>query len=134
MLKTIRFAALVAGASLIAAPAWAQSSPVLGTWNTEAVTDFGTFKATMTVTEANGAYSIEMKDLPAEGAPPPPPPVAGSITEVAVNGSDFAFKRKLSTPQGEMQLAYAGKVDGDTLTAQVDTGGFGVLPVTGKRQ
>ena len=55
MFKTIRFAAFVAGASLLAAPAWAQASPVLGTWNTEAVTDFGTFKATMTVTEANGA-------------------------------------------------------------------------------
>ena len=134
MLKTIRFAALVAGASLIAAPAWAQSSPVLGTWNTEAVTDFGTFRATMTVTEANGAYSIEMNDVPAEGAPSPPPPAAGSITEVVVSGSDFAFKRKLSTPQGEMQLAYTGKVDGDKLTAQVDTGGFGVLPVTGTRQ
>lgn len=134
MLKTIRFAALVAGASLLAAPAWAQSSPVLGTWNTEAVTDFGTFKATMTVTEANGAYAIEMKDVPAEGAPPPPPPAAGSITDVMVSGADFSFKRKLSTPQGDMQLAYTGKVDGDKLTAQVDTGGFGVLPVTGTRQ
>ena len=134
MLKTIRFAALVAGASLIAAPAWAQSSPVLGTWNTEAVTDFGTYRATMTETEANAAYSIEMNDVPAEGAPPPAPPAAGSITEVVVSGSDFAFKRKLSTPQGEMQLAYTGRVDGDKLTAQVDTGGFGVLPVTGTRQ
>ena len=49
MFKTIRFAALVAGASLTAVPAFAQSSPVLGTWNTAAVTDFGTFKAKMTV-------------------------------------------------------------------------------------
>jgi hypothetical protein len=134
MLKTIRFAALVAGASLMAAPALAQSSPVLGIWNTEAVTDFGTFKATMTVTEANGAYAVDMKDVPAEGAPPPPAPAAGSITDVVVNGTDFSFKRMLTTPQGDMQLSYTGKVDGDKLTAQVDTGGFGVLPVTGTRQ
>jgi hypothetical protein len=134
MFKTIRFAALAAAASLLAVPAWAQSSPVVGAWNTEAVTDFGTFKATMTVTEANGAYAVDMKDVPAEGAPPPPAPAAGSITDVVVNGSDFSFKRKLTTPQGDMTLAYTGKVDGDALTAQVDTGGFGVIPVTGTRQ
>jgi hypothetical protein len=134
MLKTIRFAALIAGASLLAAPAWAQSSPVLGTWNTEAVTDFGTFKAKMTVAQGGSGYTVEMIDVPQEGAPPAPAPSAGSITDVVVNGSDFSFKRKLTTPQGDMQLSYTGKVDGDKLTAQVDTGGFGVLPVTGTRQ
>jgi hypothetical protein len=134
MFKTIRFAALAAAASLLAVPAWAQSSPLLGSWNTEAVTDFGTFKATMTVTETNGAYTVDMKDVPTEGAPPAPAPAAGSITDVVVSGSDFSFKRKLTTPQGDMSLAYVGKVDGDKLTAQVDTGGFGVIPVTGTRQ
>ena len=132
MFKTIRFAALVASASLIAVPALAQSSPVLGTWNTEAVTDFGTFKATMTVTQANGAYAVDMKDVPADGAPAPAP-TAGSITDVMVNGANFSFKRKLTTPQGEMTLSYTGAVDGDKLTAEVDTGQFGKIPVTGTR-
>ena len=131
MFRTIRFAALVAAASLMAAPALAQSSPVLGTWNTEAVTDFGTFKATMTVAEANGAYTVQMTDVAAEGAPPAMP---SAISDVVVNGTDFSFKRKLTTPQGEMSLAYSGKVDGDKLTAEVDTGQFGKLPVTGTRQ
>ena len=131
MFKTIRFAALVESASLIAAPALAQSSPVLGTWNTEAVTDFGTFKATMKVAEANGAYTVEITDVPAEGAPPSAP---STISDVVVDGSNFSFKRKLTTPQGEMNLAYSGNVDGDKLTAEVDTGQFGKLPVTGTRQ
>ena len=131
MFKTIRFATLVASASLIAVPALAQSSPVLGTWNTEAVTDFGTFKATMKVAEANGAYTVEMTDVPAEGAPPAMP---STISDVVVDGTTFSFKRKLSTPQGEMDLAYTGTVDGDKLTAEVDTGQFGKLPVTGTRQ
>ena len=131
MFKTIRFAALVASASLIAAPALAQSSPVLGTWNTEAVTDFGTFKATMKVAEANGAYTVEITDVPAECAPPSAP---STISDVVVDGSNFSFKRKLTTPQGEMNLAYSGNVDGDKLTAEVDTGQFGKLPVTGTRQ
>ena len=134
MFHMIRLAALVAGASMMATPAVAQTSPVLGAWNTEAVTDFGTFKATMTVTAANGAYAVDMKDVPGEGAPPAPAPAAGSITDVVVDGANFSFKRKLTTPQGEMNLAYAGVVDGDKLTAEVDTGQFGKLPLTGTRQ
>ncbi len=136
MFKTIRFAALVAGASLMAAPAFAQSSPVLGTWNTQAVTDFGTFKSKMIVAEAGGAYSIEMQDVPPEGAPPAEGGggmTAGAITEVVVDGPNFSFKRKLTTPQGDMNLSYTGKVEGDNLTAEVDTGQFGKLPVTGTR-
>jgi len=137
MFKTIRFAALVAGASLMAAPAWAQSSPVLGTWNTQAVTDFGTFKSKMIVAQSGGAYTVEMQDVPPEGAPPADGAAGGmtpgAITDVVVDGTNFSFKRKLTTPQGEMSLSYSGKVDGDSLTAEVDTGQFGKLPVTGTR-
>lgn len=134
MFRTVRSVALLTAASVLAMPALAQSSPVVGAWNTEAVTDFGTFKAKMTITEANGAYAIEMVDVPAEGAPADAAAPAGTISDVVVNGPDFAFKRKLTTPQGEMALAYTGKVEGDKLTAQVDTGEFGVIPVTGTRQ
>src|SRR6186713_3551475 len=133
MLKTLRFAVLAAGASLIAAPALAADSPVVGTWNTEAVTDFGTFKATMTVAEAGGGYTIDIKDVPLEGAPPAPPSPPGAITDVVVDGAKFSFKRKLTTPQGDMQLAYAGVVSGDTFTAEVNSQ-FGKIPVTGTRQ
>jgi hypothetical protein len=132
MLKSLRFAVLAA-ASLIAAPALAADSPVVGTWNTEAVTDFGTFKATMTVAEAGGAYTIDIKDVPIEGAPPAPPSPPGAITDVVVDGAKFSFKRKLTTPQGEMTMSYTGAVDGDKLTAEVDVGEFGKVPVTGTR-
>lgn len=133
MLKSLRFAALAASASFLAAPALAADSPVVGTWNTEAVTDFGTFKATMTVAEAGGTYTIDIKDVPLEGAPPTPPSPPGAITDVVVNGSAFSFKRKLTTPQGEMNFSYTGAVEGDKLTAEVDTGQFGKIPVTGTR-
>jgi len=132
MLKSLRFVVLAA-ASLIAAPALAADSPVVGTWNTEAVTDFGTFKATMTVAEASGAYTIDIKDVPLEGAPPAPPSPPGAITDVVVDGAKFSFKRKLTTPQGEMTMSYTGTVDGDKLTAEVDVGEFGKVPVTGTR-
>jgi len=133
MFKTIRFAAFLAGASLISIPALAASSPVVGTWNTEAVTDFGTFRATMTVAEDGDGYAIDIKDVPIEGAPPAPPSPPGAVTDVVVDGASFSFKRKLTTPQGDMTLSYAGTVDGDKLTAQVDTGQFGTIPVTGTR-
>ncbi|HEU4651835.1 MAG TPA: hypothetical protein VFS49_10515 [Croceibacterium sp.] len=133
MLKSLRLAVLAASAVLVAAPALAANSPVVGTWNTEATTDFGTFKATMTVAEANGAYTIDIKDVPIDGAPPTPPSPPGAITDVVVDGTMFSFKRKLTTPQGELQMSYTGTVDGDKLTAEVDTGQFGKIPVTGTR-
>jgi len=133
MLKSIRFAVVAASATLIAAPVFAADSPVVGTWNTEAVTDFGTFKATMTVAEANGAYTIDIKDVPIEGAPPAPPSPPGAITDVVVDGAKFSFKRKLTTPQGDLTMSYTGTVDGDKLTAEVDTGQFGKIPVSGTR-
>ena len=133
MLKSIPFAVLAAGVALMAPPALAADSPVVGTWNTEAVTDFGTFKATMTVAEANGTYTVDIKDVPIEGAPPAPPSPPGAITDVVVDGAKISFKRKLTTPQGEMTMTYTGTVEGDKLTAEADIGEFGKIPVTGTR-
>jgi hypothetical protein len=133
MLKSHRFAIFAASASLIAAPALAADSPAIGTWNTEAVTDFGTFKATMTIAEADGGYTIDIKDVPLEGAPPAPPSPPGAISDVVVDGAKFSFKRKLTTPQGELTMTYTGTVDGDKMTAEADIGEFGKIPVTGTR-
>ena len=135
MFKTIRFAALVSGASLMAAPALAQDSPVLGKWATAVVTDFGTFNAVMTVGHEGGAYTVAIQDIAPEGG-------AGAggggampstISDVVVDGSKFSFKRKLTTPQGEMNLTYTGTVEGNALTADVGSD-FGPLKMTGTRQ
>ncbi len=133
-MRHIRFAALALGASLLATPAWAQGSPVVVTWNTEAVTDFGTFAATMIVVESADGYSVEIIDqAPAGGAQAgAPPQMESSISDVTVDGSTFSFKRSLDTPQGPMELSYTGSVDGDALTAQVGSS-FGNIPVTGTR-
>ena len=129
MFKTIRFAAVAAAASLLAAPALAESSPVVGVWNTEAVTDFGIIKATMTVAEADGGHTIEMQDVPLEGFPP----MASTISDVVVEGPKFTFKRKLSGAQGDILLTYTGTVDGNSLTADVGSD-FGPIKLTGTRQ
>ncbi|TIX51020.1 hypothetical protein [Alteraurantiacibacter aquimixticola] len=128
------FAALAFGGALAATPAAAQETPVLGAWNTEAVTDFGTFAAVLTVAEAEDGYTVTMVDqAPAGGAgAAPPPPMESTISDVVVDGNSFSFKRSMTTPQGPMDLSYTGSVEGDALTAQVASD-FGNIPVTGTR-
>ncbi len=67
MLKKFTFAALAAGAALMAAPALAADSPVVGTWNTVADAQGQKFESTVTVAEANGAYTVDIKDSPMTG-------------------------------------------------------------------
>lgn len=127
-MKIVRFSALALVASLVATPALAQDSPVVGVWNTQAVTDFGTFASTVTVIEDEGGYLVTIEDAPAEGMPA----MEGSVSDVVVVGTSFSFKRNLAGPQGPMVLAYSGNVDGDALTATVASD-FGNIPVTGTR-
>lgn len=127
-MKSIRLAAIAFAATLLSTPALAQESPVLGTWNTQAVTDFGTFASTMTVMDDEGSYIVTMEDVPVEGMPA----MEGSISDVVVDGTSFSFKRSLTSPQGPMELAYTGSVEGDSLTATV-TSPMGAIPVTGTR-
>ena len=121
-------AALTLAASLFATPVLAQESSVVGVWDTQAVTDFGTFASTLTVIEDEGGYLVTIEDAPAEGMPA----MEGSVSDVVVDGSTFSFKRSMTSPQGPMELAYAGTVEGDSLTATVASP-MGSIPVTGTR-
>ena len=125
-------AAAVAGSLAFAAPALAEDSPVLGTWATEAKTDFGTFKSNWTVAQADGAYTVEVVDAPMEGGPGGPPPES-TISNVKVEGSALSFTRSLKMEQGPMDLNYTVTVDGSTMTGQASSD-FGPIPITGTRQ
>lgn len=134
MFKTIRFAALVAGAAVMAAPAYAQGSPVLGAWETEAVTDFGTFKADLTIAEGDGGYTAAMVDAPQTGPDgQPAPAMVSSISDVTVDGANFSFKRTIDFQGQAMVLTYTGAVEGDALTATANSD-FGAIPVKGTRK
>ena len=133
MLKTIRFAATLAAASLMAAPALAQSSPVVGNWDTEAVTDFGTFKAKLTVAQSGAGYTVAMVDAPQTGPDGQPAPTpASTISDVTVDGSTFSFKRTIDFQGQAIVLTYTGTVDGNALTATANSD-FGAIPVKGTR-
>ena len=133
MLRKIAFAAALAGASF-AAPAFAADSPVVGVWDIAAETQMGKFESTMTVAEAGGAYTVDIKDKPAtgpDGAAMPAMP--STISDVKVDGASFAFNRKIDIQGQSIALAYSGTVDGDTLTATANSD-FGPTPITGTRQ
>lgn len=125
-------AAAIAGSLAFAAPALAEDSPVLGTWATEAKTDFGTFKSNWTVAEADGAYTVDVVDAPMEGGPGGPPPES-TISDVKVEANTLTFKRELKMEQGPMDLTYTVTVDGATMTGQANSD-FGPIPITGTRQ
>ena len=134
MFKTVRFAALAAAASLIAAPALAADSPVAGTWAIVADTQMGKFESTMTVAESGGAYTVAIVDQPMTGPDGAPmPAMASTISEVKVEGNGFTFKRTIDFQGQAIALSYAGTVEGDKLTATANSD-FGPTPITGTRQ
>ena len=134
MFKTVRLAALVAAASLVAVPALAADSPVAGTWAIVADTQMGKFESTMTVAEAAGAYTVAIVDGPMTGPDGQPmPAMASTISEVKVEGNGFTFKRTIDFQGQAIALSYAGTVEGDKLTATANSD-FGPTPITGTRQ
>ena len=133
MLKTVRFAALAAAASLMAAPALAAASPVVGTWATAIDVQGMKIEAELTVAQADAGYTVAIKDGPMPGAPADAPPMPSTISDVVVDGAKLTFKRKVTTPQGEMNLTYTANANGDTLTGEVGSD-FGPIAMTGTRK
>lgn len=131
MLRKTTLAALV-GASMLATPALA-ASPVDGTWATAIDVQGSKIEAEITFAEAAGGHSVAIKDGPMPGAPADAPPMQSEISDVKVDGSAFSFSRKLTTPQGPMNLTYTGTVDGDALTGQINSD-FGPIALTGTRK
>jgi hypothetical protein len=133
-MRQFRFAALAAAAVFATTPAWAADSPVVGTWATEAKSDFGTFKSTWTVAQNGGTYTVDVKDAPQEGGPGGDgPPPKSTISNVAVNGNTLTFDRELVMGDMTIKLAYKVTADGNALTGQTHSD-FGDIPITGTRQ
>ena len=133
MFKSVRFAVLATAASLMAAPALAADSPVVGTWDTAIDVQGQKMTAEITVAQAGDGYTVAIKDGPMPGAPADAPPMPSAISDVVVDGAKLTFKRKLTTPQGEMNLTYTANADGDALTGEIGSD-FGPIAMTGTRK
>jgi hypothetical protein len=134
-MRKLHIAALAAaGAMFAASPALAADSAVVGTWATEAKSDFGTFKSTWTVAQNGGTYTVDVKDAPMEGGPGGDgPPPKSTISNVAVDGNSLTFDRELLMGDMTIKLAYKVTADGSALTGQTHSD-FGDIPITGTKQ
>lgn len=54
--------------------------------------------------------------------------------EGKVTGQDVEWSVTISTPQGDFALTYKGKVDGETMSGEVQAGDFGAFPWTAKKK
>lgn len=130
--RSLIAAVAMGSAVMLSAPALAQASPVLGSWETVLDTPVGELKSTMTFAQQSGAYTVDIKDAPMPGAPEGAAPAPSAVSEVMVNGAKFSFKRSLETPQGAIALTYTGTVDGNALTGEANSD-FGAVPMKGTR-
>ncbi len=131
-MKKLVFAAVAA--AFLAAPALAADSPAAGTWAVEAKTDFGTFKSDWTVAEADGAWTLDMKDQPMEGGPGGDgPPPESTISNLKVDGGKLTFDRALDIGGQKMNISYDVTVEGDAMTGTANSD-FGPIPIAGTRK
>ena len=118
--------AFVLLATLLAAPAFGQS--FLGEWTATATTPGGEVSEALSVVKTVGGYAVTAKLIGvAEGTP-----TAGPGTDVVLEGDRFSYKRTITTPDGDVVLAYTGVVSGDKFTGTAEVGGFQV-PYNGVR-
>ncbi len=54
--------------------------------------------------------------------------------EGKVTGTDVEWTVTISAPMGEFVLTYKGKVDGETMSGEVQAGDFGAFPWTAKKK
>ena len=110
----------------LATPALAQS--LVGQWKATAHSPGGDTSEILSVARTDAGYAINARLVdPAPGAPE-----AGPGTDIALNGDNFSYKRKVTTPDGSLTITYSGVVSGDTFTGVADLG-FGQAPYTGAR-
>jgi hypothetical protein len=131
IMKRLFAAALACTALAMAwgAPALAASS-VVGAWDITSETAQGKRQATMTVTEAAGAYAVSfVPKAPADGSAPP----TITVSNVAVQGDTLTFKMVAGLPQGPVEVAYSVTAAGDALTG-TGTSANGNGKITGVRK
>lgn len=117
--------ALGAAGSLLAQDAPVKPADIAGVWE---MTTQGTPQGDMT-SEATFVQEGEKIKYTAAGF--------GGMEmtgEGTVKGQDVEWTVVISTPQGDFTLTYKGKVDGETMTGEVQAGEFGAFPFTAKKK
>jgi hypothetical protein len=107
-------AILLAAATFLAGPAFAQDADVAGTWNMTLETPQGTATPTLVLKQESGkltgTYTGRMGEAPVTGT---------------MKGKAISFSVKVSAQGQEFELVFSGAADGDQMKGAVDFGGMG---------
>lgn len=114
-------AAAPAASSAPASPAG--SANVTGTWNFSIESPNGTISPSAIIKQEgeilSGAYKGRAGEIPLSGT---------------MKGKDIKFSVKFNRQGQEVEVQYAGTVDGNSMKGTVTLGGMGEAPFTGKKQ
>jgi hypothetical protein len=107
----------------------AQTPPVKpaaigGVWELTTQTPQGDMTADATFVQENDKFKFTM----------PGPQGMEMAGEGTVKGQDLEWAVTISGPMGEFTLTYKGKVDGETMSGEVQAGDFGSFPFTAKKK
>ena len=104
----------------LAACAGGAANPIVGTWDTVAVTPVGEQAATWTISaDGTGVMSGEAGDQAIDG--------------IMMDGNSLSFEVAIDAGGQSLNLSFSGTVEGDSLSGEFDSD-FGAFSVTGSRQ
>jgi len=95
-----------------------------GVWEVTMQTPQGDMTADATFVQENDKFKFTM----------PGPQGMELAGEGTVKGQELEWAVLLSGGMGEMTLTYKAKVEGDTMTGEVQAGDFGAFPFTAKKK
>jgi hypothetical protein len=97
---------------------------VTGVWEMTIQTPQGEMKADATFVQDKEAIKVTM----------PGPQGIEMKGEGTIKDKDIEWTVTLSSPMGELVLVYKGKVDGDTMSGEVQAGDYGSSPWSAKKK
>ncbi len=123
-IRTLIAAILLVTGALAAQTAPAKPANIGGTWEMTMQTPQGDMTADATFVQENDKFKFSM----------PGPQGMEMAGEGTINGQELEWSVLISGGMGEFTLTYKAKVEGDTMTGEVQAGDFGAFPFTAKKK
>ncbi|NTU51574.1 MAG: hypothetical protein HGA94_03940 [Candidatus Aminicenantes bacterium] len=117
-------AVLALGALSAQTVAPAKPADIGGVWEMTMQTPNGDMTADATFVQENDKFKFNM----------PGPQGMELAGEGTIKGNELEWAVLLSGGMGEMTLTYKAKVEGDTMTGEVQAGDFGAFPFTATKK
>lgn len=124
MFKRFLIAAVVFGLVGAFLPLSAQEVNVSGTWDLTTQTPRGERTSPVVFEQTGETLKVKMTSFRGDE-------MTGTGT---VKGQDVEWTITRTTPRGDMTMIYKGKVQGDTMSGEVQMGDFGASPWTAKKK